>query len=76
MKVKTSVTLSQDLLAQVDRLIEGKGSRSAVLEQALREFLAGRARRRRDAEDLRILNSRAAGLNREALDVLEFQVDE
>ena len=75
MKVKTSVTLSEEILAEVDRLLERGGSRSAVLEQALREFLASRKRRRRDAQDLRILNSRAEELNEEALDVLDYQVE-
>ena len=75
MKVKTSVTLSEDLLAQVDRLLDGKASRSALLEQALREFLANRKRRKRDARDLEILNSHADELNREAAEVLEYQVE-
>ena len=75
MKVKTSVTLSEDLLAQLDKLLDGRGSRSAVLEQALREFLANRKRRKRDARDLRLLDSRSEELNREALDVLEYQVE-
>ena len=75
MKVKTSVTLSEDVLAQLDKLLEGGGSRSALLEQALREFLANRKRRKRDERDLRILNSRSDELNREAKDVLEYQVE-
>jgi metal-responsive CopG/Arc/MetJ family transcriptional regulator len=75
MKVKTSVTLSEDLVAQLDKLVGETGSRSAVLEQALREFLANRKRRKRDARDLRILNTRSDELNREAQDVLEYQVE-
>lgn len=75
MKVKTSVTLSEDLLAQLDRLVAGGGSRSAVLEQALREFLKNRKRLKRDARDLEILNGRERELNEEALDVLDYQVD-
>lgn len=74
-KVKTSVTLSRDLLAEVDRLLRKGGSRSALLEQALREFLANRKRRKRDASDLEILNARSDELNEEALDVLEYQVE-
>jgi len=75
MKVKTSITLSEDLLAQLDMLAGEIGSRSAVLEQALREFLLNRKRRQRDARDLRILNTRSEELNREARDVLEYQVE-
>ena len=75
MKVKTSITLSEDLIAQLDKLAGEIGSRSTVLELALREFLINRKRRKRDARDLRILNTRAAELNREAQDVLEYQVE-
>ena len=75
MKVKTSVTLSEDLVAQLDKLAGEVGSRSAVLEQALREFLVNRKRRKRDARDLRILNTFSDELNREAQDVLEYQVE-
>jgi metal-responsive CopG/Arc/MetJ family transcriptional regulator len=75
MKVKTSITLSEDLLAQIDQLLGGRGSRSAILEQALREFLANRKRRKRDAQDLKILNTHEGELNREALEVLEYQVE-
>ena len=75
MKVKTSITLSEDLVAQLDKLAGEIGSRSAVLEQALREFLMNRKRRKRDARDLRILNTLSDELNREAQDVLEYQVE-
>jgi metal-responsive CopG/Arc/MetJ family transcriptional regulator len=73
MKVKTSVTLSQDLLEQLDRTLSRGGNRSAALEQALREYLANRNRRKRDARDRQILDARADELNDEALDVLEYQ---
>lgn len=46
-----------------------------MLERALREFLASRQRRKRDARDLEILDAREDELNREALDVLEYQVE-
>jgi len=75
MKVKTSVTLSEDLVAQLDKLAGEIGSRSAVLELALREFLMNRKRRKRDARDLRILNTLSDELNREAQDVLEYQIE-
>ena len=75
MKIKTSVTLSEELLGQVDRLLGDEGSRSAILDEALREYLANRTRRKREADDLEILNRRADLLNEEALDVLGYQVD-
>lgn len=75
MKVKTSISLSQDLVRQIDGLTDQYGNRSAVIERAIRHFLAAQARRKRDAQDLDILNRRADALNKEAEDVLSYQVD-
>ena len=72
MKVKTSVTLSEDLLVAVDELAKAS-SRSEVIEDALREFLAARARRLRDARDLEIMNARADAYNAETADLLTYQ---
>jgi metal-responsive CopG/Arc/MetJ family transcriptional regulator len=75
MKVKTSVTLSEELIRQIDALLSQYGTRSALIEQAVRDFLAAQAQRMRDAQDLDILNRRAEALNAEAEDVLSYQVD-
>ena len=75
MKIKTSITLSQDLIEAVDRLAGRGTNRSAVIEQAVRDFVAARAQRMRNARDLEILDKHAARLNREASDVLSYQVD-
>lgn len=40
LKIKTSITLSEDLLQQVDRLAEQYGTRSALIERAIQEFVA------------------------------------
>jgi metal-responsive CopG/Arc/MetJ family transcriptional regulator len=69
-RVKTSVTLSRDLLARIDRL---DTNRSAFLERAARAYLARMGKAEREARDSEILNSRAERLNREALDVLDYQ---
>ena len=73
MKEKTSVTLSADVLAGIDRLSGSKHSRSAVIERVLRRYLAARARAKADARDLEILNRAADELNAEAEDVLDYQ---
>jgi metal-responsive CopG/Arc/MetJ family transcriptional regulator len=73
MKIKTSVTLSADLLKAIDRLPGGKGNRSAVIERAVREHVAAHARRARDERDVRIYEDNSDELNREALDVLSYQ---
>ena len=74
-KAKTSITLSEDLLAEIDRLAGPSKNRSAVIERAVRELVASEARRLRDTRDLEILDKHAARLNREAADVLSYQVD-
>ena len=75
MKVKASVTLSEDLMSQIDTLSGRYGNRSAFIEQAVRHFLAVEAQRTRDAQDLDILNAHAESLNKEAMDVLSYQTD-
>ncbi len=75
MKLKTSVTLSEDIIAAIDRLAGPTKNRSAVIERAVREFAAAEARRLRDARDREILDTQAEALNREAGDVLSYQVD-
>lgn len=74
MKIKTSITLSQDVLAQIDRVAGSANSRSALIERVLREYLRRRARHARDARELRRLNLAAERLNAEAADVLAYQV--
>ncbi len=74
MKVKTSITLSSDALEALDRLAGETASRSALVERAVREFLDRQRRRLRDERDLKILNRHADRLNREAEDVLRYQV--
>jgi metal-responsive CopG/Arc/MetJ family transcriptional regulator len=73
MKEKTSITLSADVLTAVDRIAGSKQSRSAFIEQVLREYLRQRARAAVQARDLERINAAAQRLNAEALDALEYQ---
>jgi metal-responsive CopG/Arc/MetJ family transcriptional regulator len=75
MKVKTSVTLSEDLLKMVDRAGRKGEARSRVLERLVREALAARARQAADLRDQDLINAHADALNAEAEDVLRYQVD-
>lgn len=75
MKSKTSVTLSEDLVAAIDELTPEGGSRSETIERLLRESFAARERCARDLKDLDALNRHADELNAEAEDVLTYQVD-
>jgi len=73
-RVKTSVTLPEDLLRSLDRIARGQTNRSRLIEEALRDLLERRARAERDARDLEIINRNADRLNDEAADVLGYQV--
>ena len=73
MKEKTSITLSHEVLAGIDRIAGAKQSRSAFIESVLREHLRERERAARDARDLEIINRNARRLNRDAEDGLELQ---
>jgi len=73
MKEKTSVTLSPEVLAGIDRLAGTKRSRSAIIERVLRKYLREQAKAAAEARDLAILNDAADRLNQEAADVLDYQ---
>ncbi len=72
MKVKTSITLSEDLLDQLDDL-PGTASRSAQIERILSAYLHRRALDLEQARDRALLDRDADLLNAEAADVLEYQ---
>jgi metal-responsive CopG/Arc/MetJ family transcriptional regulator len=74
MKVRTSITLDRDLVAAIDGRVEQYGSRSEFLEVAARQLLVRQAREEQDRRDLNLINRRASALNREAEDVLDYQV--
>jgi len=75
MRVKTSVTIDERVLRAIDKATTRTRSRSRVIEDAAREFLARRARAAREARDLAILNDSAAALNQEMQDVLAYQAE-
>ena len=70
MRVKTSITLPDDLLTAIDQT---ESNRSAFIERASRAYLARLEKAKREARDIEIINSRADRLNEEAQDVLEYQ---
>jgi metal-responsive CopG/Arc/MetJ family transcriptional regulator len=75
MRVKTSVTIDERVLKAIDKATTRGRSRSRLIEDAAREFLARRARSAREARDLAILNEAADALNLEMEDVLTYQAD-
>jgi len=75
MKVKTSITLSEDVLRAIDQISGESINRSAFIELALKDYLAKKAKKMRDQRDLEILNNNSKSLNSEAEDVLTYQVE-
>ncbi len=73
MKVKTSITLSDDVLAAVDKLAGSERSRSAVIERAVRAYVRRQARATERARELARLNRAAERLNVDAADTLAYQ---
>ena len=75
MKVKTSVTLSEELLEALAAGAEA-ANRSALIERATWEYLKSRRRANRDVAELGRINAQSASLNSEALDAIGYQIDE
>jgi Arc/MetJ-type ribon-helix-helix transcriptional regulator len=73
MKSKTSVTLSESLLTEMDRHMDRFKSRSDLVEQAVVNLLNQIDREHRNARDAKLLDRHADRLNREAKDSLTYQ---
>lgn len=74
MKVKTSITLSEDVFKFLDDLKKEFKNRSEAIEQALLFFMRQRQQKKLESKELKILNKRAGWLNKEAADALDYQV--
>ncbi len=74
MKVKTSITLSNEVLKIIDSSLNHTGNRSAFIEQAIWAYTEKMKREFRNQKDAEILNKKSDVLNREAKDVLSYQV--
>ena len=63
-------------VASVRNQISGESiNRSAFIELAVKDYLEKKAKKLRDQRDLEILNKNSKRLNREAQDVLSYQVE-
>jgi len=74
MKVKTSITLSQELMKYMERLPGQYKNRSTFLETAAWAYIAQLRRQEQALRDLEIINRRADYLNSEVADALTYQV--
>lgn len=74
MKIRTTISLPEELVHAIDRRAQDFKTRSDFIEMAVRAFIAQLIRDEQNARDLAIINQRADQLNREAADVLAYQV--
>src|SRR3990172_4915995 len=74
MKIKTSITLAEDLLKLIDEQSGPHKNRSDFIEKAVRAYVTQVKRDRQNARDLDIIHRQADRLNQEAEDVLTYQV--
>jgi metal-responsive CopG/Arc/MetJ family transcriptional regulator len=72
MKIKTSITITDTVLIEVDKV--SNGNRSDFIEKAIIEHIANARRRVRDKKDVLKINKAVHLLNSEAKDVLDYQV--
>ena len=75
MKIKTSITLSEDLLTTIDEMAVEYKNRSEFIEITLRKALARMIRAKQDARDIIIINRHIDELNAEIEDALHYQID-
>jgi len=74
MKIKTSLTLSEELISAIDKKATKHKSRSDFIENALWTYLKHLIRQEQNKMDLKIINDNSEALNEEAEDVLNYQV--
>ncbi|MBN1410109.1 MAG: hypothetical protein JW969_04640 [Spirochaetales bacterium] len=74
MKIKTSITISENLIVEIDSFLQDNKNRSQFIEEAIIAYIEKRKRLLRDKKDLVLINNKAKSLNKEASDVLNYQV--
>ncbi|HOT46586.1 MAG TPA: ribbon-helix-helix domain-containing protein [Spirochaetota bacterium] len=72
--MKTSITLSKELLKEIDRIVTKSGNRSVFIEEAVKAYLKGKKRQLRGLRDMEIINQSSGDLNKESEDILSYQV--
>jgi metal-responsive CopG/Arc/MetJ family transcriptional regulator len=73
MKQKTSITLSVDLIKEIDRGAGKNGSRSEFIENVLREHFKAKVRAAIHARDLELINAHIDYLSRQARELDDYQ---
>lgn len=76
MKIKTSITLTDELIQDIDLYSRNCKNRSDFIETAVRVYIKQLARDLQNKRDIEIINRNASRLNAEADDVLSYQVSQ
>ncbi len=74
MKVKVSITITDEVFKAIDLHIKEYKSRSKFIETAVRRLITQLARKKVEQRDFEIINQHADSLNAEVEDVLTYQV--
>jgi len=74
MKTKTSITLSENVLKEMESSVVFTGNRSIFIEKAIWTYLDLLKKQQRDMQDLELINKNADKLNKEVEETLSFQV--
>ena len=74
MKIKTSITLSREVLTELDRLVDAGTNRSRLIEKAVREFIANAKKQQREAADRSTLDAHAEEFASVMEDTLSYQI--
>ena len=72
-KIKTSITISNEILSEIDHLMPQNGNRSSFIESAIKFYIAQKYKEQRNLHDLELLNANYEYLNKEAHDILSYQ---
>ena len=75
MKIKISITISEELIVVMDGYRHQYKTRSQFVEAAIQSFVRQLQKAERNTHDIAIINKNAIRLNREMTDVLSYQVD-
>ena len=71
-KIKTSITISNETLNEIDHLMPQNGNRSSFIETAIKFYIAQKYKEQRNLHDLELLNEKYEELNKEANDILSY----
>jgi len=74
MKIKTSISISNHLIKDIDDIVHDSSNRSRFIEEAIIAYLDKKRKKARDGNDLQLINNDEKSLNKEAIEVLSYQV--